>query len=255
MAEERRRDTEPVYDTNGDIDRTDTTPRMDEGPVGERPAPTRETPDREIREHDTRGMDTVRYDTPRSAVPTHEMTDLSGWTVDRIRWGPIVGGIFATMATMLTLTVLGLALGFEVFDAEVTATDLGTFAGIWGAAAAIIAFFIGGWIAGRSVAPGARSTGPFSGMANGAMVWATTLVFLLFLSAIGAAGALGYLGGAFDEIAQSVGVGEGVTAETIAPASQAAWGTLIALVLTLGVAMLGGLVGHAARPVRERSVA
>lgn len=52
----------------------------------------------------------------------------------------------------LLLTILGFALGASVLDPANTAGEIGTWAGIWGAISAIVAFFLGGWIAARTAA-------------------------------------------------------------------------------------------------------
>ena len=103
---------------------------------------------------------------------------------DLIHWGSIIAGLFAAMATLITLAVLGIAIGLSSFDASAPLGNFGIGAGIWSAVTALLAFGIGGWLAGRSTAV----RGTTSGILNGAMVWFVTIPLLIYLlgSGIGA---------------------------------------------------------------------
>src|SRR3990170_3964197 len=65
---------------------------------------------------------------------------------NRVQWGPIIAGVLTAIVTFLLLTILGFALGASVLDPANTAGEIGTWAAVWGAISAILAFFIGGWI-------------------------------------------------------------------------------------------------------------
>lgn len=108
----------------------------------------------------------------------------------------------------LLLTILGFALGASVLDPANTAGEIGTWAGIWGAISAIVAFFLGGWIAARTAAV----DGAFAGTMNGLMVGAAGLLFIIWLTASG-------LGNLFGTIGATVGSVLNVAA-TAAPAAQ-----------------------------------
>lgn len=162
--------------------------------------------------------------------------------MDRVRWGPILGGMVTTLATILLLSILGVAIGLSVVGPGGTVGDLTTGAGIWGGLSALVAFFLGGWVAGRSEAISMSTRYPFPGLLNGALVWATTVILLLLLSALGAGGALGYFGTSFNAITGSLTTGEAVTG---------AWTSFIALLLSLAAAMFGGWVGYTRQPGRE----
>jgi hypothetical protein len=165
-----------------------------------------------------------------------------GPTIDRVRWGPILAGMVATLATILLLNVLGLAVGLSSLGPGGSLTSLATGAGIWSAITALIAFFVGGWMAGRTAAPTSMVDNSFPGLLNGAMVWAATLVLLLLLVAIGAGGALGLFGASFSSITSAISQGTAVSS---------AWGIFIALILTLAAALLGGWLGYSRQPGRE----
>lgn len=108
----------------------------------------------------------------------------------------------------LLLTILGFALGASVLDPANTAGEIGTWASIWGAISAIVAFFLGGWIAARTAAV----DGTFAGTMNGLMVGAAGLLFIIWLTASG-------LGNLFGTIGVTVGSVLNVAA-TAAPAAQ-----------------------------------
>ncbi|HWP40581.1 MAG TPA: hypothetical protein VNL70_06605 [Tepidisphaeraceae bacterium] len=190
---------------------------------------------------------------------------------DRVRWGPILAGLFAALSTLTVLSVLGLAIGLSAWDPAQNIRAWSWGAGIWSILSALISFLVGGWIAARSAA----TVGERNGLLNGAMVWAVAIPLLLFL-----------LGGGFASLAQiavagsdrqvvyldrsgqtlfdrarmaagTVDTGDTTTAaeqsqpRAVTPPSEkarrdaavGAWWTLISLVLGLCAAAVGGLTG------------
>jgi hypothetical protein len=183
---------------------------------------------------------------------------------NRVQWGPIVAGTLTALVTLLVLAVLGLAVGASAFEPGTDRTDWGTAAGIWGAISALIAFFLGGWVAARTAAV----AGSFAGLMNGFMVGAATLLVLLWLTTTGLTNLLGFaansvadiaavatevIGEEATELTDEVDVEEAVEeAEAAAPSAESvydrvrdgAWGTLIVLLLSLATATLGGWLGR-----------
>ncbi len=86
---------------------------------------------------------------------------------DLVRWNAILAGTVAAIGILVASIVLGGA--FRLGST--------TSWGIWGGVTLIIALFVGGWLAARTSAPG----GTFSGLVDGSVVWATTLIALLFV--------------------------------------------------------------------------
>lgn len=127
---------------------------------------------------------------------------------NRVQWGPIVSGVVAAIVSFLLLTILGIALGASVLDPANTAGEIGTWAAVWGAVSAVLAFFIGGWIAARTAAV----DGSFAGLMNGLMVGGAGLLLIIWLTASG-------LGNLFGTIGSTVG-GVLNVAATAAPAAQ-----------------------------------
>src|SRR5215208_2904732 len=203
---------------------------------------------------------------------------------DRIRWGPIIAGVVTAFAVLLFLTVLGIALGVSALGGD-DAKTWGTAAGIWGGLSLLVAFFFGGWMAARAAATLSESDGPLNGFITGA----ATLLLLLWLATTALTGALGFFASTVTNIAgaaapvamQAVDQGA-VPPETQTAVDQAAdnpeaavdqaeqtaqqaadaaskaagpgaWGTTIAIILAVGAATLGGMVGRNERMVLPRS--
>lgn len=179
---------------------------------------------------------------------------------DRVRWGPIVAGVFTALTTLLVMTVLGLALGLSAFEPDETgARTVGTAAAIWGIISAVLAFFLGGWVAGRNaLGTGAEDNGAI----NGFLVGAATIVIMLWMIGSGLGNLMGLAGanidtisGVLDEPISQIS-GEDVT-ESVAPTAQesydeardSAWATLAGLVVALSAAAAGGALGHPDRAI------
>jgi hypothetical protein len=173
------------------------------------------------------------------AVPLH----------DRVRWGPIIAGLLTSIVTLLILTVLGLAIGMSVLEPGQSGDrNVGTAAAIWGTLSALVAFFLGGWVAARSAAV---EGGP-AGALNGLMVGIAAIVLVLWLIGAGLGNLLGFVGTNLAEITDLARTVDPTAAEDALPTAQAAyentrnsaWGTFAGLVLALGAASLGGYLGH-----------
>lgn len=173
---------------------------------------------------------------------------------DRIRWGPIVAGIVTAMTTLLVMTVLGLAIGLTAFEpAETGGSTIGTGAAIWGIISGVLAFFLGGWVAGRN----ALGSPEHNGAINGFLVGAATIVVMLWMIGTGLGNLMGLVGTNIDEITQifadqpiSQVSGEEVAdalptaQDNYDEARDSAWGTLAGLVVALAAATAGGALGH-----------
>jgi hypothetical protein len=199
-------------------------------------------------------------------------------TKDRVRWGPIVAGIFSAIATLLILSLLGVAVGLTAAagdprSAAGAANEAGNYglgAAIWAGLSTLIAFFVGGFVAGRNQGV----LGKASGWINGALVWAVAIPLLLWLASSGASGFLNAIGfdlsGFFNTVNPSnpesplnpsnpanptsptnPANNPGAVQNATEAARNGAWGTLAALVVGLIAAGLGGLVGGRTRPADD----
>lgn len=205
---------------------------------------------------------------PASSEPNFNITTAVATPTDRVRWGPIIAGLFAALSTLAVLTVLGIAVAGSAYDPGDSARAFGIGAGIWSAISALIAFFIGGWLSARSAA--VRSAG--SGVLNGAMVWVVAIPLMLYMI-------MGGIGSLFHATTTAVSTGAQATsnmnrqdlqdqAQTASAKIQAtgqqvanqaqqpenqreaarttakgAWGTLVSLLLGLAAAAFGGYAG------------
>ena len=175
---------------------------------------------------------------------------------NRVQWGPIIAGVLTAIATLLILTVLGVAIGSSALEPRDVGQGVGTGAAVYGGISAILAFLLGGYVAAKTAAVG----GMGSGMINGLMVGAAILAIVLYLTGAGVSSIVGTLGsniGDLTDIAQQQGVSTtdpGAQVEDQASqidpqdafnaVKDSAWGTLIGLVLPLLAAGAGGMLGH-----------
>ena len=94
---------------------------------------------------------------------------------DRVRWPAVFAGLLTALTMLITLGVLGLAVGLTSVDAGQAVAQrgvpsgLGLGSGIWAGISALLSFLLGGWVAGRTAAVFGKGWGALNGM----------LVFLL----------------------------------------------------------------------------
>ena len=184
---------------------------------------------------------------------------------DRVRWGPILAGLFAALSTMAVLGVLGAAIAGSAYDPGDSARSFGIGAGLWGIITVLASFALGGWVAARSAAVRRQH----NGVLNGAMVWAVAIPVMAYLLASGASrladtaaiAAANSQDNAMQASARMTGDGVSVpgnsgdatqgsarvTADQKERAADAgartAWSTLVALLLGLTAASFGGYLG------------
>lgn len=168
---------------------------------------------------------------------------------DRVRWGPIVAGSLISLGSMILLAMFGIAVGASAFEPGTDLTDWTTGAAIYGGITALVAMFVGGWVAGRSAAVDDDLAGPINGLLAGM----TTIVVLVASAALGVDNVLGFLGGNLANISDFAGnVVQGEAADASVQNAfndieDGAWGTLIVLILGFGAAAVGGWLGQSAR--------
>lgn len=173
---------------------------------------------------------------------------------NRVQWGPILGGLTTGLATMLVLTALGLAIGASAFKPGTDVTDWGTWAGIYGIASGLVAFFVGGWVAAKTSATG----GSFSALMNGLVTGASMLIALVWMTTTSLTNLVGFVGTNLSNVARAavgnVSTGQVQNAAATAAANAptvtygdvrtGAWVTFVVLAVFLAVAALGGWLGH-----------
>jgi hypothetical protein len=149
---------------------------------------------------------------------------------DLVHWGPVWAGIMGAFGVMIVLGLLGMAIGLSTM----TVTGAVSMASvIWASITTLVAFFVGGWIAGRTSSfRGTRA----SALIMGSMVWALGMVFATLMAAIGVGGIAGAALGIF-------GLPSGISPAAISTAQGYALGALITIVLAYILAVLGAMVG------------
>jgi hypothetical protein len=149
---------------------------------------------------------------------------------DLIHWGPVWAGLMSTFGVLIVLGLIGMAAGLTT----VTLTGAVSMAAIiWASIITLVAFFVGGWVAGRTSSfRGTRA----SALIMGSMVWALGMVFATLMAAIGVGGIAGAALGIF-------GLPSGISPAAISTAQGYALGALITIVLAYILAVLGAMVG------------
>lgn len=178
---------------------------------------------------------------------------------DRIRWGPIIAGIFVAIATQLILSALGAAIGLT---AGATGGAIGI--GIWAIISLLIALFLGSWVTAAGCSPMNKKTA----MLHGLILWATTLAISAWLLASGVSGAFGVAASNAGEVLNQVQEPGGVSVPNQVPnvpndqlkqvadnSAKAAWSFIIGSLLGLAASLIGASVGaKKPRPVRTARV-
>lgn len=159
-----------------------------------------------------------------------------------VEWPPTWGGMFVSLGLLLLLSTLGAAIGIGVGAVGLA---------IWEAIIAIVAFFVGGWFAGRTL----NVIDPLVSAAHGLLVWAVSLVFaaafilvttLIGISSLATAARVPLIGGLLAFVGLSAPSAPTVGAVTTV-AVMSAWVTFIILLLAGIASIIGALIGNQGR--------
>jgi hypothetical protein len=165
---------------------------------------------------------------------------------DRVHWGPVWAGVLVALPVYLVLQLLFFAL--SIVDLGVNGEGQSTAASIVSAVLALIAFFVGGFMAGSTAA----SRDSDEGLLHGVLTWAVGIVAILGLALLGAGALLGNLStvvsqsGGLQQQAGQAGQAAGQIDPALAlqAAHQGAGWAALALGLTVLAAAAGGMVGQ-----------
>lgn len=169
-------------------------------------------------------------------------TETAGPRLDRIRWSAVWAGLAVALALYLFLQ-LALVAAAIVDLSEATSTDAW-----WSAGAALVAFLIGGVVAGAS----AVWRGVGDGLLHGIVMWAVGLVALIALAAFGGGIALGSFdtSSVFDQFTNA----DLDAAASSGDAEEAAGWAIIGLASALVASALGAIIGSKMWPKRRTDV-
>ena len=191
----------------------------------------------------------------------------------RVRWGAVLSGFFITLATSLTLTALGVAISLSLSNV-VEANALRIFAGVWVTLTLLASLFIGGLIISRLTVGESEILEP---SVYGVLLWSLVIFVVPFLPMTASNVGYGPLTSSEQTASSTLSQDElmeaGLTedqAVTVAQmanpessvsnwiqgnASEVAWLSFVALLLSLGAAIAGAITGaqlSEAHLVRER---
>lgn len=177
---------------------------------------------------------------------------------DRVRWGPIFGGIVVAIAVQLILSALGSAIGLMISAGDAGATAVSWGVGIWSIISLFIALCIAGWIMARTCGPMNKKTA----LLNGTILWATTLALSSLMLAWGVSGVFGVVATGANAVAEQLPAGSvdvpqqslstAQAEQFAANAAKAAWSFLFGALLAWVAAMIGASMG--ARKPRVHTV-
>ena len=195
--------------------------------------------------HDRSDVDATSATTGRStfaatpAVRTVRTRRFFLFSREGLDWGAVWGGLLTTIGLFVLLSVLATAIGITAADdTALSGEEASRIGGVVSAVLALLAFFVGGYVAGRM----SDATDHESGALNGFLVWALALVLILILAAFGAGAAFGTLAQNFGPVVPGAEVDPAVAADE---AKAAAWIAFISLGLAATAATLGGWLGAA----------
>ena len=168
---------------------------------------------------------------------------------DRVRWGPIWAGVLAVLTVFIVLQLLFFALGWLDLGFN-GAAGTGATAGILTGVLALIAFFVGGLLAGAST----MWRGAGDGLLHGVLVWALSVLGILAIALIGGSALLGPLAQLAGHAAQSGAQPPNVNidpAQALETARQSAGATALSLGLAVAAAAIGGTIGSKIWPGKK----
>lgn len=185
-------------------------------------------------------------DVPPSRSTRHADTSRPDRLQDRVHWGPVWAGVLVALPVFLVLQLLFFAL--SIIDLGNTGEGQSTTASIVSAVLALIAFFVGGLMAGSTAA----SRDSDEGLLHGVLTWAVGIVAILGLALLGAGALLGNLStvvsqsGGLQQQAGQAGQAAGQIdpAQALQAAHQGAGWAALALGLTVLAAAAGGMTGQ-----------
>lgn len=161
---------------------------------------------------------------------------------DNVRWGPVLAGAATAFGVTVILSVLGVAIGASAFKPGTDLSDWSTKAGVWGVITVIAAFFVAGFVTGRTAALASSMQAAINGFVSGA-VYVTALVWF---SATFGSNFFGFLGSNISSIANAATGSTNTAVTDYGPVKDAAWGTFIVLAVGMVIALVAGMIGHGA---------
>lgn len=160
---------------------------------------------------------------------------------DLVRWGPVVAGLVVAFTLFLLATVLLVAIGVQsIRVGDPNIDEAAGMGGIITAIIALVAFLIGGYVAGRAAAVG----GSVAGLLNGFLVWGLGMMLVLLLAGMGLGGVLGSAGELFQQYRAAGSPQPDVDpSDILRGIKDSAFPAFLSLALPAVAATLGGWLG------------
>lgn len=163
---------------------------------------------------------TDSVDRPVAAKPSWRATILgsdSDGRTSSVSWASIIAGVVVATAVLITLSLIGAALGLAITDptSDEPFTGVGVGLGIWAVLTLVLSLSAGGFVAGVLAVR--------AGFLHGLVVWSATTVALTITLAVG----IGNIVGAAGSLLGSVGSAVGSGVATVSDAAGDAVGAVI----------------------------
>ncbi len=155
---------------------------------------------------------------------------------DQVRWGPVWAGLITALSTFLLLELLFFAFGWLTLGGD-NGNSRGWLSGILG----LVAFFLGGLVAGAT----AMWRHPGTGLLHGVMVWALGVVSIIMIATLGGGALFGSVADTLARVANlsRTNLPNVDATQALDTARSAARYAVLGLALSLAAAGLGGLMG------------
>ena len=166
-----------------------------------------------------------------------EIEIVSGRTA-RVTWRSLWGGLFMVAGVQILMQLFGIAIGVSAIGPSPGALQgVSLWQGSWAIVSTLSAYFFGGWVAASLLAPARRS----DGILTGALLWGFATTLGMMLVSAGLFGAIG-IGRALI-VPPGSRAARGVAAMYSGYTIGAAWATFATVLVSLGCAIGGALVG------------
>jgi MFS family permease len=140
----------------------------------------------------------------------------------KVSWGGVWGGVLVSLAVLILLSALGVAIGVSAVDpTDTSAGAVGLGAAAWAGVSLLLSLFVGGLVAARIGATHDRITTTVEGV----LVWIVTMLLMVYLAGSGvslmATGAFNLVRGSAQAVTVAAAgtvpdIGEGTLDEVVA---------------------------------------
>jgi hypothetical protein len=167
---------------------------------------------------------------------------------DRVRWGPIWAGVVVVVAVFALLQLALFAT--DAISLDINPTDSEESLSLWTGLAAIVAFLVGGMVAGAT----AKWRSLNDGLIQGIVMWSVAVLALLLASSVAFGSLTASLGGVLGDLASlrdALTAGESPDSAAVDDARSVAADACLFLGVTVAASAVGALIGAKLWPRRD----